>query len=159
MVLSSTWPGVACSPWQPIRRFGVLFKEGGNGGLTGDDGNARDYSVEKPTWGRLDVRALSVKGGWLAEDRSWEADLNEVALPSAAATDAFAYGNLASVPTGPVASTTQSAVSVCKRLVLRCLAKVTQWRSSELTHAKNGTWNGNPMRRPIHAEGVFLGGA
>ena len=41
----------------------------------------------------------------------------------------------------------------------RSLAKVTQWRSSELTDAKNGTWNGNRMRRPIHAEGVFLGGA
>ena len=59
------------------------FKEGGTGGLTGDDGNARDYAVEKPTltrhngtWGRLDVRALTVKGGWLAEDRSWEADFS-----------------------------------------------------------------------------------
>src|ERR1035441_1414593 len=37
MGLSSTWPGVACSPWRPIRRFGVPFKVGGNGGLTGGD--------------------------------------------------------------------------------------------------------------------------
>src|ERR1035441_2445915 len=66
MGLSSTWPGVACSPWQPIRRFGAPFKEGGNGGLTGDDGNARDYSVEKPaqtrhngTLGRLKVQATA----------------------------------------------------------------------------------------------------
>ena len=92
MVLSSTWPGVACSPWQPIRRFGVLFKEGGNGGLTGDDGNARDYSVEKPTWGRLDVRALSVKGGWLAEDRSWEADFPFL-IPEASRTPELRFGS------------------------------------------------------------------
>ena len=45
-VPSLTWPGVACSPWPPIRRFGVPFKEGGNGGLTGGDKNARDYSVK-----------------------------------------------------------------------------------------------------------------
>src|ERR1017187_606915 len=81
MGLSSTWPGVACSPWQPIRRFGAPFKEGGNGGLTGDDGNARDYSVEKPaqtrhngTLGRLKVRALR-QVGWLAEHRSCDPDL------------------------------------------------------------------------------------
>jgi len=70
MVLSSTWPGVACNPWQPIRRSGVPFKEEGNGGLTGGDGNARDYSVENPaltrhngTWGQpRGVRALYQSG-------------------------------------------------------------------------------------------------
>src|ERR1035441_5568198 len=56
-------------------------KKGGNGGLTGDDGNARDYSVEKPaqtrhngTLGRLKVRALR-QVGWLAEHRSCDPDL------------------------------------------------------------------------------------
>jgi len=72
MVLSSTWPGVACIPWPPIRRFGVPFKEGENGELTGDDGNARDYSAEKPTltqhngtWGQARrARSPSKWAGW-----------------------------------------------------------------------------------------------
>src|ERR1017187_17256 len=76
MVLSSTWPGVACSPWQPIRRFGVPFKEGGNGGVTGGDEDARGYSFQTcltrhgGTWGQaldLDGGAHGLRQTWLAE--------------------------------------------------------------------------------------------
>jgi hypothetical protein len=50
-----------------------------------------------------------------------------------------------------------SGLAECGGLTdLRCLARVTQQRSADVTHSENGTENGDPLRRGsiIHAKGV-----